>query len=67
MLVSYQLIYSEYLYLYLHDLTLSLPQTASCLTFENESAMKKEATKWQKGRDIWWQVIILCDLSSTAF
>nr|XP_043607809.1 acetyl-coenzyme A synthetase, chloroplastic/glyoxysomal-like [Erigeron canadensis] len=27
----------------------------SCLTYENESAMKKEDTKWQKGRDIWWQ------------
>ncbi|KAI7754122.1 hypothetical protein M8C21_014866 [Ambrosia artemisiifolia] len=29
-----------------------------CLTFENESAMKKEATKWQKGRDIWWQDVV---------
>lgn len=27
-----------------------------CLTYENESAMKRETTKWQKGRDIWWQV-----------
>lgn len=27
-----------------------------CLTYENESAMKKEMTKWTKGRDIWWQV-----------
>eukprot|EP00268_Persea_americana_P015779 TRINITY_DN1741_c0_g1_i4.p1 TRINITY_DN1741_c0_g1~~TRINITY_DN1741_c0_g1_i4.p1 ORF type:complete len:736 (-),score=141.89 TRINITY_DN1741_c0_g1_i4:396-2603(-) len=26
-----------------------------CLTFENQSAMKREATKWQNGRDIWWQ------------
>lgn len=26
-----------------------------CLTFENQSAMKREATKWQDGRDIWWQ------------
>ncbi|KAM0006365.1 putative acetate--CoA ligase [Helianthus debilis subsp. tardiflorus] len=29
-----------------------------CLTFENESAMKKEDTKWQKGRDIWWQDVV---------
>ncbi|CAA7404958.1 unnamed protein product [Spirodela intermedia] len=26
-----------------------------CLTYENQSAMKKEATKWVEGRDIWWQ------------
>ncbi|KAL4563771.1 hypothetical protein LXL04_027816 [Taraxacum kok-saghyz] len=26
-----------------------------CLTYANESAMKKEATKWQKERDAWWQ------------
>ncbi|KAI3782671.1 hypothetical protein L2E82_12724 [Cichorium intybus] len=29
-----------------------------CLTHENESAMKKEDTKWQKGRDIWWQDVV---------
>lgn len=26
-----------------------------CLTYENPSAMKRDATKWQQGRDIWWQ------------
>ncbi|KAF9621553.1 hypothetical protein IFM89_022907 [Coptis chinensis] len=26
-----------------------------CLTYENQSALKREATKWQLGRDIWWQ------------
>ncbi|KAL5700486.1 acetate--CoA ligase [Ranunculus cassubicifolius] len=26
-----------------------------CLTYENHSAMKREDTKWQEGRDIWWQ------------
>ncbi|KAF3631615.1 Acetyl-coenzyme A synthetase, chloroplastic/glyoxysomal [Capsicum annuum] len=30
-----------------------------CLTYENDSAMKKEMTKWIKGRDIWWQDVIL--------
>ncbi|MFS8032597.1 putative acetate--CoA ligase [Helianthus anomalus] len=29
-----------------------------CLTFENKSAMKKEDTKWQKGRDLWWQDVV---------
>ncbi|CDP16758.1 unnamed protein product [Coffea canephora] len=29
-----------------------------CLTYENESAMKREATKWQEGRDIWWQDVV---------
>ncbi|PIA40701.1 hypothetical protein AQUCO_02400044v1 [Aquilegia coerulea] len=29
-----------------------------CLTYENQSAMKREATKWQEGRDVWWQDII---------
>lgn len=33
--------------------------TDVCLTYENESAMKKEMTKWTKGRDIWWQDVIL--------
>ncbi|CAI9296486.1 unnamed protein product [Lactuca saligna] len=31
----------------------------SCLTYENESSMKKEDTKWQKRRDIWWQMLFL--------
>ncbi|KAG9447374.1 hypothetical protein H6P81_013502 [Aristolochia fimbriata] len=26
-----------------------------CLTYENELVMKREATKWKTGRDIWWQ------------
>ncbi|XP_068647084.1 acetyl-coenzyme A synthetase, chloroplastic/glyoxysomal-like [Aristolochia californica] len=26
-----------------------------CLTYENELVMKREATKWQAGRDVWWQ------------
>ncbi|KAL4554706.1 hypothetical protein LXL04_037308 [Taraxacum kok-saghyz] len=30
-----------------------------CLTYANDSAMKKEATKWQKERDAWWQDVIL--------
>ncbi|KAL7613177.1 hypothetical protein Lser_V15G07911 [Lactuca serriola] len=29
-----------------------------CLTYANESAMKKEATKWQKERDAWWQDVV---------
>ncbi|WOL01800.1 hypothetical protein Cni_G10517 [Canna indica] len=29
-----------------------------CLTFENKSAMKRENTKWQEGRDIWWQDVV---------
>ncbi|KAL3347103.1 hypothetical protein AABB24_025493 [Solanum stoloniferum] len=33
--------------------------TDVCLTYENDSAMKKEMTKWTKGRDIWWQDVIL--------
>ncbi|XP_019249094.1 PREDICTED: acetyl-coenzyme A synthetase, chloroplastic/glyoxysomal-like isoform X1 [Nicotiana attenuata] len=32
--------------------------TDVCLTYENVSAMKKEMTKWIKGRDIWWQDVI---------
>nr|XP_016500248.1 PREDICTED: acetyl-coenzyme A synthetase, chloroplastic/glyoxysomal-like isoform X4 [Nicotiana tabacum] len=32
--------------------------TDVCLTYENKSAMKKEMTKWIKGRDIWWQDVI---------
>jgi hypothetical protein len=27
-----------------------------CLTYDNHSAMKRESTNWQEGRDIWWQV-----------
>ncbi|KAF3776920.1 Acetyl-coenzyme A synthetase, partial [Nymphaea thermarum] len=27
-----------------------------CLTYENQSAMTRDATKWHEGRDIWWQV-----------
>ncbi|MQL81867.1 hypothetical protein Taro_014331 [Colocasia esculenta] len=29
-----------------------------CVTYENQSAMKKDATKWQDGRDFWWQDVI---------
>ncbi|XP_021822956.1 acetyl-coenzyme A synthetase, chloroplastic/glyoxysomal isoform X3 [Prunus avium] len=29
-----------------------------CLTYENQSAMKKESTKWQEERDVWWQDVI---------
>nr|XP_043632909.1 acetyl-coenzyme A synthetase, chloroplastic/glyoxysomal-like [Erigeron canadensis] len=29
-----------------------------CLTYANESALKKEATKWQKERDVWWQDVV---------
>lgn len=29
-----------------------------CLTYENESAMKRESTKWKEGRDIWWQDVV---------
>ncbi|KAF2323020.1 hypothetical protein GH714_032791 [Hevea brasiliensis] len=29
-----------------------------CLTYENESAMKRESTKWQVGRDVWWQDVV---------
>ncbi|CAL9055255.1 unnamed protein product [Musa banksii] len=29
-----------------------------CLTFENQSAMKREDTKWQEGRDVWWQDVV---------
>ncbi|KAK6928615.1 Acetyl-coenzyme A synthetase, N-terminal domain [Dillenia turbinata] len=29
-----------------------------CLVYENTSAMKREETKWQKGRDVWWQDVI---------
>ncbi|KAF3783504.1 Acetyl-coenzyme A synthetase [Nymphaea thermarum] len=26
-----------------------------CLVYENKSALKREATKWQEERDMWWQ------------
>lgn len=29
-----------------------------CLTYENQSAMKREDTKWQAERDVWWQVLV---------
>ncbi|KAJ4790845.1 Acetyl-coenzyme A synthetase [Rhynchospora pubera] len=29
-----------------------------CLTYENPSAMKREETKWQDGRDVWWQDVV---------
>ncbi|CAK9317868.1 unnamed protein product [Citrullus colocynthis] len=31
---------------------------ATCLTYENEPALKRESTKWKEGRDIWWQDIV---------
>ncbi|KAL8139984.1 hypothetical protein V2J09_006005 [Rumex salicifolius] len=29
-----------------------------CVTYDNSSAMTRENTKWQEGRDFWWQDII---------
>ncbi|PPD98548.1 hypothetical protein GOBAR_DD04457 [Gossypium barbadense] len=29
-----------------------------CLTYENQSALKKESTKWQEGRDVWWEDVV---------
>ncbi|KAJ7976333.1 Acetyl-coenzyme A synthetase [Quillaja saponaria] len=29
-----------------------------CLTYENQSAMKREDTKWLDRRDIWWQDVV---------
>ncbi|KAF6163781.1 hypothetical protein GIB67_012140 [Kingdonia uniflora] len=29
-----------------------------CLTYENQSAMTRETTKWQIDRDVWWQDIV---------
>lgn len=43
-----------------------LAWTDLCLTFENKSAMKREDTKWQDGRDVWWQVCGL-DCSLLAY
>ncbi|EPS62040.1 hypothetical protein M569_12752, partial [Genlisea aurea] len=31
---------------------------AICLTYENSLALKKDNTKWVKGRDIWWQDVV---------
>ncbi|XP_038899326.1 acetyl-coenzyme A synthetase, chloroplastic/glyoxysomal isoform X2 [Benincasa hispida] len=31
---------------------------ATCLTYENKSALKRESTKWKEGRDIWWQDVV---------
>ncbi|XP_047310361.1 acetyl-coenzyme A synthetase, chloroplastic/glyoxysomal [Impatiens glandulifera] len=28
------------------------------LVYENQSAMKREDTKWKEGRDIWWQDVV---------
>jgi hypothetical protein len=30
--------------------------TGTCLTYANDSAVKREDTAWQEGRDVWWQV-----------
>ncbi|XP_026385761.1 acetyl-coenzyme A synthetase, chloroplastic/glyoxysomal-like [Papaver somniferum] len=37
------------------------------LNYENESAMKRECTKWTEGRDVWWQDTVpkyptICDV-----
>ncbi|KAJ8752246.1 hypothetical protein K2173_003882 [Erythroxylum novogranatense] len=29
-----------------------------CLTYENQCAMKRGDTKWQDGRDVWWQDVV---------
>ncbi|GAB4848594.1 Acetyl-coenzyme A synthetase, cytoplasmic [Ancistrocladus abbreviatus] len=29
-----------------------------CLTYENQSVMSRDSTKWQEGRDIWWQDVV---------
>ncbi|OMO99265.1 acetyl-coenzyme A synthetase, cytoplasmic [Corchorus olitorius] len=29
-----------------------------CLTYENQLAMKRQDTKWQEGRDIWWEDVV---------
>ncbi|KAF7086940.1 hypothetical protein CFC21_090182 [Triticum aestivum] len=29
-----------------------------CLTYENQSVMKRQDTKWQVGRDVWWQDVV---------
>ncbi|XP_022993327.1 acetyl-coenzyme A synthetase, chloroplastic/glyoxysomal-like [Cucurbita maxima] len=30
----------------------------SCLVYENKSALDKESTPWNEGRDLWWQDVI---------
>ncbi|KAF4397580.1 hypothetical protein G4B88_027320 [Cannabis sativa] len=30
----------------------------TCLVYENQLAMKRDITKWQDGRDVWWQDVI---------
>jgi acetyl-CoA synthetase len=30
----------------------------TCLTYANDSAIQREDTAWQKGRDIWWQDVV---------
>ncbi|KAL0742183.1 hypothetical protein Bca4012_083696 [Brassica carinata] len=29
-----------------------------CLTYDNPSATTRESTKWQTGRDVWWQDVV---------
>ncbi|KMT07822.1 hypothetical protein BVRB_6g146340 [Beta vulgaris subsp. vulgaris] len=29
-----------------------------CLTYANQTALKRENTKWTEGRDIWWQDVV---------
>ncbi|KAK8629034.1 hypothetical protein V6N13_077893 [Hibiscus sabdariffa] len=29
-----------------------------CLTYDNQSTLRRESTKWQEGRDIWWQDVV---------
>ncbi|XP_024389050.1 acetyl-coenzyme A synthetase, chloroplastic/glyoxysomal [Physcomitrium patens] len=29
-----------------------------CLTYDNNSALKREDTAWQEGRDVWWQDVV---------
>ena len=38
--------------------TFIVPILGLCLTYENQSAMKREDTKWQAERDVWWQVLL---------
>ncbi|CAI0555793.1 unnamed protein product [Linum tenue] len=40
------------------DAALSESFEDACLTYENRSAMMRETTKWQDGRDIWWQDVV---------
>jgi non-ribosomal peptide synthetase component F len=30
----------------------------TCLTYANDSAVKREDTAWQEGRDVWWQDVV---------